>query len=124
MMITFALLACTLTAHSTDAFTPEKTDATAAGMDSLRLARIPAKMKSYVDDGTAAGFVTIVVRHGHVASLEAVGYQDREAKIPMRTDTIFRIASMTKSLTVAGMMILVDEGRISQIGRASCRERG
>lgn len=57
--------------------------------------------------------MTIVVRHGHVASLDAVGYQDREAKIPMRIDTIFRIASMTKSLTVAGVMILVDEGRLS-----------
>ena len=112
-MIAFALLACTLTAHSTDAFTPEKTDAAAAGMDSVRLARIPAKMKQYVDDGTAAGFVTIVVRHGHVAGFEAVGYQDREASIPMRTDTIFRIASMTKSLTVAGVMILVDEGRLN-----------
>jgi len=55
----------------------------------------------------------IVARHGHVASLEAVGYQDREAKSPMRTDTIFRIASMTKSLTVAGLMILVDEARLN-----------
>jgi CubicO group peptidase (beta-lactamase class C family) len=70
-------------------------------------------MKTYVNEGRAAGFVTIVVRHGHVASLEAVGYQDLEAKIPMRTNTIFRIASMTKSLTVAGVMILVDEGRLS-----------
>jgi CubicO group peptidase (beta-lactamase class C family) len=81
-------------------------------MDPIRLARIPAKMKTYVDEGTAAGFVTIVARHGHVASLEAIGYQDREAKTPMRTDTIFRIASMTKSFTVAGVMILVDEGRL------------
>lgn len=113
MMISFALLACTLTAHSTEAFTPEKIEAAAAGMDSVRLARIPAKMKSYVDDGRAAGFVTIVVRHGHVASFEAVGYQDRESRIPMRTNTIFRIASMTKSLTAAGVMILVDEGRLN-----------
>ena len=82
-------------------------------MDPALLARIPAKMKTYVDQGTAAGFVTIVARHGHVASLQAVGYQDLESKTPMRTDTIFRIASMTKSFTVAGVMILVDEGRLS-----------
>ncbi|MGA7340488.1 MAG: serine hydrolase domain-containing protein [Terracidiphilus sp.] len=111
--ITFTFLACTLAANSTDLFAPEKTDPAAAGMDRVLLARISAKMKTYVDYGTAAGFVTIVVRHGHVASLDAVGYQDRESKIPMRTDTIFRIASMTKSLTVAGVMILVDEGRLS-----------
>ena len=103
----------TLAAYSTEVFVPEKTDPAAAGMDPVRLARIPAKMKAYVEAGTAAGFVMIVARHGHVASLEAVGYQDREGKSPMRTDTIFRIASMTKSLTVAGVMILVDEARLN-----------
>ena len=113
MKLALAFLACTLAAYSADAFAPDKTDPAGAGMDPVRLARIPAKMKAYVDKGTAAGFVTIVARHGHVASLEAVGYQDREAKIPMRTDTIFRIASMTKSFTVAGVMILVDEARLN-----------
>lgn len=111
--IALAFLACTVAANSSDMFTPEKTDTAAAGMDPNRLARIPTKMKSYVDEGTAAGFVTLVARHGHIASLEAVGYQDREARTPMRADTIFRIASMTKSLTVAGVMVLVDEGRLS-----------
>jgi CubicO group peptidase (beta-lactamase class C family) len=104
---------CAFAAHSADVFAPEKADPAAAGMDPVRLARIPAKMKAYVDAGTAAGFVTIVARHGQVASLEAVGYQDREARTPMRTDTVFRIMSMTKSLTVAGVMILVDEARLN-----------
>lgn len=113
MTIAITFLACTFAAYSSDLFAPEKTDPAAAGMDPVLLARIHAKMETYVDQGTAAGFVTIVVRHGHVASLDAVGYQDREARIPMRTDTIFRIASMTKSFTVAGVMILVDEGRLS-----------
>jgi len=113
MCVVLALLLSAFSAYASDLFAPEKTDPAAAGMDPARLARIHAKMKAYVDEGTAAGFVTIVVRHGHVASLDAVGYQDREAKIPMRTDTIFRIASMTKSFTVAGVMILVDEGRLS-----------
>ena len=116
--IALILLACAMSvfcsaAYGTDVFVPEKTDPAAAGLDPVRLARIPAKMKAFVDDGTAAGFVTIVVRHGHVAGLEAVGYQDREDKTPMRTDSIFRIASMTKSLTVAGVMILIDEARLN-----------
>jgi len=113
LTIACTFLVVALSAWSSDLFAPEKTDPAAAGMDPVLLARIPARMKSYVDQGTASGFVTIVVRHGHVASLDAVGYQDREAKIPMRTDTIFRIASMTKSFTVAGVMILIDEGRLS-----------
>jgi len=111
--VAFTFMACTLAAQSTDAFAPENIDPAAAGMDPALLARIPAKMQSYVDQGNAAGFVTLVARHGHVASLEAVGYQDLEAKTPMRTDTIFRIASMTKSFTVAGVMILIDEGRLT-----------
>jgi CubicO group peptidase (beta-lactamase class C family) len=111
--IGLALLACSVRCYSADSFDPDEANPSRAGMDAALVARIPAKMKTYVESGRAAGFVTIVARHGHVASLEAVGYQDLEAKIPMRKDTIFRMASMTKSLTAAGIMILVDEGRLS-----------
>ena len=72
-------------------------------------------MKEFVTAGKTAGVVTLVARHGHVASLEAVGYQDLESKTPMRVDTIFRLASVTKPVTCAGVMILVDEGRVSLI---------
>ena len=72
-------------------------------------------MKEYVDQGKAAGFVTLVARHGHTASLEATGYRDRESGAPMRADTIFQIMSMTKPVTCAGIMILIDEGRIALI---------
>src|ERR1700686_537210 len=84
-----------------------------AGMTPERLARIPARMQAFVDKGTAAGFVTLVARHGQLASLEAVGYQDRESKTPMRTNTIFQIMSMSKPVTGVGIMILVEEGRLS-----------
>jgi hypothetical protein len=43
--------------------------------------------------------------------IEAVGYQDLESKQPMKADTIFRIASMTKPFTAVGIMILVEEGQ-------------
>lgn len=59
--------------------------------------------------------VTIVGRHGKVASFEAVGYQDLESKKPMQKDSLFRIASLTKPITCAGIMVLVDQGRISVI---------
>ena len=107
------LCLCASAVFAADVFTPSKPDPSAAGMDAVRSARIPAKMKEFVDQGTAAGFVTLVARHGRLASLEAIGYQDREARIPMRADTLFRIASMTKPMTAAGVMILVDEARLS-----------
>lgn len=83
------------------------------GMDPERLARIPARMKAFVDRGTVPGVVTLVMRHGAVASLEAAGYQDLESKKPMRPDTIFQIMSMTKPVTAVGIMILMEEGKLA-----------
>ena len=108
-------LGCSLIALAAGPFVIDKTDAAAAGMDAGRLAQIPVRMKEFVTAGKTAGVVTLVARHGHVASLEAVGYQDLESKTPMRNDTIFRLASVTKPVTCAGVMILVDEGRVSLI---------
>jgi CubicO group peptidase (beta-lactamase class C family) len=115
---TSLLLGCTLAALAADSFSIGKIDPEGAGMDPARLARIPVRMKEFVAAGKTAGVVTLVARHGHVASLEAVGYQDLETKTPMRTDTIFRLASVTKPVTCAGIMILVDEGRVSLIDPA------
>jgi CubicO group peptidase (beta-lactamase class C family) len=107
------LIASCLGIAADTAFNTGKTDATAAGMNGEMLARIPVRMKEFVDAGKTAGIVTLVARHGHVASLEAVGYQDLDRKTPMRTDSIFRIMSVTKPVTCAGVMVLVDEGRLS-----------
>ena len=84
-----------------------------AGMDPERLKAIPVRMQSFVDQGTAAGFVTLLARHGQVAQLAAVGFQDLESKKPMRTGTIFQIASMTKPVTAVGILILLDEGKLA-----------
>jgi CubicO group peptidase (beta-lactamase class C family) len=112
------VLGCALAALATGPFVTDKTDPEAAGMSPARLARIPLRMNEFVTAGKTAGVVTLVARHGHVASLEAVGYQDLESKTPMRTDTIFRLASVTKPVTCAGIMTLVDEGRLSLIDPA------
>lgn len=80
--------------------------------DPARLARIAPRMKQFVDQGTVAGTVTLVERHGEVVHLEATGYQDIEKKKPMRTDTIFEIMSMTKPVTSVAIMILVEEGKV------------
>ncbi len=82
------------------------------GLDPDRLARIGPRMQSFVDRGQVAGIVTLLARHGQIAHLNAVGYQDVEAKKPMRTDSIFQIMSMTKPVTGVGVMILAEEGRL------------
>jgi CubicO group peptidase (beta-lactamase class C family) len=93
----------------------DRPDPKAAAMNALRLSDIPVRMKQYVDAHQTAGTVTIVARHGRVASFDAVGYQDLESKKPMRKDSLFRIASLTKPITCAGLMVLVDAGKISVI---------
>ncbi|MEW5976108.1 MAG: serine hydrolase domain-containing protein [Acidobacteriota bacterium] len=87
-------------------------NAAKAGMDPVRLARIPQRMKEFVDQGTIAGAVTLVARHGAVASLEAIGFQELESRKPMKTDTIFQIMSMTKPVTAVAVMMLMEEGKV------------
>lgn len=85
----------------------------AVGLSSERLARLTRVMKDAVDANQVAGTVTLVVRDGKVAYLEAVGAQDVEQRAAMKADTIFRIASMTKAVVSVGVMMLVEEGRLS-----------
>ncbi len=85
-------------------------------VNQAQLDRIPVRMKAFADgQGTAAGFVTLVAVKGKVVQLSAVGYQDRETKIPMRVDSIFQVMSLTKAVTAASIMTLVDDGKISLI---------
>ena len=76
------------------------------GMSSERLARIRIAMQRYVDKGLVPGVVTLVARKGRIVHFDAIGYRDVEAKTPMTTDTIFRIASMTKPIASVALMSL------------------
>jgi CubicO group peptidase (beta-lactamase class C family) len=80
-------------------------------MSSERLARIPPVVKAYVDEGKMPGVITVVARRGKVCHFDVVGMMDVEAGKKMRSDTIFRIYSMTKPVTGVAMMILYEEGR-------------
>ena len=83
-----------------------------AGMDPAALARIKSRMQEFVNDGYIGGVVTLLQRHGKQVHLEAVGFQDVEAKKPMRPDTLFQIMSMTKPITGVAVMMLADEGKL------------
>ena len=88
-------------------------DTAKTGLDPARLARIPVRMKQFVESGQAAGIVTFVARHGHVAALDAVGYTDFDTKQPMQTDNIFQIHSMTKPIVCLGILMLAEEGKLA-----------
>jgi len=80
------------------------------GLSQQRLERIGMLMQEHVDGGLLAGAVALVARDGKVAYFKSVGMQDKERNVPMKPDTIFRIASMSKPITSVAVMMLYEEG--------------
>jgi CubicO group peptidase (beta-lactamase class C family) len=85
----------------------------ARGLDPRKLPEIRRRMEEFVRDGTVAGAVTLVARDGVVADLSVVGFSDLEKKLPMRANSLFWIASMTKPITATAVMMLADAGKLS-----------
>src|SRR5262245_16225939 len=69
-------------------------------------------LERHVRDATVPGAVALVAR-GDRVEVQAVGSVDVEGTAPMARDSIFRIASITKPIVAAAVMVLVDEGRIA-----------
>jgi CubicO group peptidase (beta-lactamase class C family) len=110
--VLLALPALLLLAHALRAEVPPAATPESVGLSSERLQRLRAVMQQFVDEGRVAGVVSYVARNGRVAHLEALGKADVEANLPMKRDTIFRIASQSKALTSVAIMMLVEEGRL------------
>jgi CubicO group peptidase (beta-lactamase class C family) len=81
------------------------------GMSTERLDRIEPVIKDYVSKGKIAGAVALVVRNGRIVYYKGIGEDDNVAKIPLKRDAIFRIASQTKAITSAAVMMLFEEGK-------------
>src|SRR5437867_467180 len=85
----------------------------AVGLAPAKLGESGALLARYVADRKIAGGVAAVARHGKLAWLEAVGVQDLESRARMTDRSIFRIYSMTKSVTAVAAMMLHEDGRFS-----------
>ena len=82
-----------------------------AGVVEQRLERIDTAINAAVTAGEIPGAVALIARDGKIVYHEAFGYADIESKRPMKTDDIFRIASMTKAITSTAVMMLYEQGR-------------
>src|SRR5690349_6025211 len=82
------------------------------GMSSERLARIAGVLKGDVERGRIPGAVLAIARKGKLVYFEAFGYRDKAAGVPMTTDTIFNIASMTKPMTAVAALTLYEQGTL------------
>jgi CubicO group peptidase (beta-lactamase class C family) len=78
-----------------------------------RLVRMDAAIDPFVTEGKVPGIVALVLRDGKPVYERAVGWADLENKKPMRMDTIFRVASHTKTLTSVAALMLIEEGKLS-----------
>ncbi len=85
----------------------------------MNLDRNKASVVDAIDAGLLAGAVTLVWHAGEVRQVNELGYRDVDAQLPMQRDTIFRIASMTKPVTVAAAMSLIEEGKLSLTDRVA-----
>jgi len=74
---------------------------------------IVSAVQDCVDAGDLAGAATLVWRDGKVVHSGCVGWRDVDAKLPIERDTLFRIASMTKPVTSAAALMLLEEGRFA-----------
>ena len=83
------------------------------GFTEAGLAAFNAEFHKLVDEQKLANVVTLVARHGEIVNLDAYGALDVSdpARGPVQADSIFRIASMTKPITGAAMMMLWEEGK-------------
>ena len=87
-------------------------NAPAARADDPHTDEIVAALRPFVESRSLAGAVTLVADKDKVLSVDAVGYSDVAARTPMKTDALFWIASQSKSITGAALMMLVDEGKV------------
>jgi CubicO group peptidase (beta-lactamase class C family) len=81
-------------------------------LDGNAASAISAFLKSAVDRGDVPGVVALVTAPDRVIYHEAFGKMNTAKNIAMARDTIFNIASMTKAITSAAVMILVEEGKV------------
>ena len=82
------------------------------GFSAARLQRMTDTYQGYVDRGELPGAVLLIARGEKIAYLQAIGYQDREKKITMKKDAIFRLASMTKPIVSVAAMTLAEEAKL------------
>jgi CubicO group peptidase (beta-lactamase class C family) len=82
------------------------------GMSTERLQRIHETIMRLVQEQNISGAVTVVARRGRLVHFEANGLMDIEEKKPMTKDALFRLASSSKPITAAAIMILLDEGKL------------
>ncbi len=87
--------------------------ASSVNVSPKRLQKIDQLLQEQIDSGFINGAVGLVAKDGRIICYKAFGLDDIDKKTPLRKDAIFRIASQSKAITSAAVMMLFDEGKLS-----------
>jgi CubicO group peptidase (beta-lactamase class C family) len=107
ILISLALLAVSMSAASLPTAKPEE-----VGMSAERLTRIQEMIQRRIAAGEMSGAAAVVMRKGKVIYQTYQGVMDLESKRPVTSDTMFRVASMTKPVTSVAIMMMIEEGKV------------
>ncbi|MCA0250160.1 MAG: beta-lactamase family protein [Proteobacteria bacterium] len=89
------------------------------GFLSTRLKRLSDRLNEGVKNNELPGAVVLIARNGKIVLFESYGFRDKDAKVAMTNDTIFRIASMTKPIVTLAAMMLMEEGKLTLADKVS-----
>ena len=82
------------------------------GFSAPRTANLLARLQDEINRQRLPGAVVLIARHGKLAVHEALGFQHADSAVPMTTDSIFRIYSMTKPIVSVAVLMLMEQGRL------------
>ncbi len=83
------------------------------GFVATRLKRLSDRIEEGVKNNELPGAVVLIARNGKLAMFDSFGFRDKDAKVAMTNDTVFRIASMTKPIVSVATMMLMEEGKLT-----------
>ena len=84
-------------------------------MNTQKFAKIQDILTEMVETGAAAGGSCLIYKDDEEKCYYEAGYADRENKVPVKRDTIFRLYSMTKPMTAVAAMLLVQDGKLDLV---------
>lgn len=106
-VLAVALLAACAAPESTQSAAPLTTRFSASQLDAMS-----ARVRADVAQGRIPGAVYLLARNGKIVDTQSIGWQDAAGKVPMRSDSIFRIYSMSKPIVSVAVMMMVEDGRL------------
>src|SRR5919107_2456770 len=112
VVIAAALAACMATPAAGQGI-PKAQSPEEVGFVAIRLKRLSDRIEEGVKNNELPGAVVLIARNGKLVMFDSFGFRDKEAKVAMTNDTIFRIASMTKPIVSVAAIMLMEEGKLT-----------